>query len=247
MGAWIAGLTLLALFWSGPALAAMGVEVRGAVGMWSPGFEGEVDFKDNALSTNDSVDLGKDARLFFWLALEHPAPLIPCVKLSYVDLDGRGDFWADIWGQPGPAQADISARIIDLTLYWHLPLVRGATLGGVDVTYGLNGRWLATDMTLRERLLELDQARRTSDELDLMLYAGVRVRPVEWLSLEAEARGVTLTGHDWRDLKAGVQLYPVEHFFLGLGYRDILAGEDLENTNLELSARGWYGEVGFSF
>jgi outer membrane protein len=125
-----------------------------------------------------------------------------------------------------------------------LPFVKQATLGLINIEAGLNVRVfdLKTEIT-QGAILES----KSFYLLMPMVYLGLQVKPVSFLSLEGEFRGVAYNDNHYYDLIGRVKYNFIKFAFVSVGYRfeDI----SLEQSDIKLNVRfsGPLLEVGFQF
>lgn len=233
-------LTLgLALLASGPAVQAapLGFHLSGAVGVWyaSPG--GSAD----GLSLDSDFDMGNSFNLDLWARFEHPVPLVPDVKLEYTPIKLDGD----------KLSSDLDLKLLDLTAYWHIPLLNTLSAGVLDVTFGLGARVYDSQLSY-DRPLAGSISPSAKGTLPF-LYVGGRVSPLEMFALVAEFRGFSYDDNDTFDAVAKVEYFPFgKNFFVGGGYRYLTLQNDkseqsTQDLKLDVNLGGFFLETGFSF
>jgi len=119
------GLTSLAL--AGTSVADTIFGVYAGAGVWNGSLSGNVG-KDAQPITADELGMGSDNNTFYYLAVEHPVPVLPNFMLSHTSLSTSGkstvtrDFTFN--NTTVPANADTTTSVdlshTDLTLYYEI-------------------------------------------------------------------------------------------------------------------------------
>ena len=160
-------------------------------GTFDPDGGGEIDLKD---------DLGLDTENdpYFWVFLKHPIPIVPNVRLEYLELQHNPD-----------GGSSFKVQELDGILYYNF----------LD-----NLLWITLDLGLDLKYVTTDADDLDSETAALaLLYGRVRLEPLDWLGLEALLKATNYgdnKGYDAR-LKADLTLsiVPVIQPALEVGYR----------------------------
>ena len=129
----------------------------------------------NDIDVNDDLGYDDDNLTSFYVILEHPAPLIPNVKVvsTNIDSDANGVLTRDFtWGDISfPVSENVSSEVqldqIDVTLYWRI-------LDNVaNFDLGINAKYLDMDATITGETAGSDNANVSG--IVPMLYAGVGI------------------------------------------------------------------------
>ncbi len=227
-------LILLLLTASMPVQAApLGFKLAGAVGVWyaSPG------------GSADGLDLDADTsfNLNLWARFEHPVPLLPDVKLEYTPTKFDG----------GKQSSELELKMLDLTAYWHIPLLNTLSAGVFDLTFGLGARVYDSQLSYDNPVF--GRISPSADGTLPFLYVGGRLSPMDELALVAELRGFSYDDNSTFDAVLKAEYFPFgEVFFLGGGYRYLTLENDKSVANpqdlkLDMNLGGFFIETGFSF
>lgn len=206
---------------------------------------------DSSGSISDSsdlqdFDLGSDTTTNFSLALEHPIPLIPNLKLRITDLTSSGDaslsrnFTFD--GVTYPVSADVNVdfdlRSSDFVFYYEL--FDNDTL---SFDLGLNAKYLDGDISVSDGT---QSSSRSFKGVVPMLYGAVKVGiPTTRFSVFGDFNFLSVGDHTLRDFQAGAAYTLVESlavdFSVRGGYRQFsLDLEDLDDVYADWTYDGLF-------
>ncbi len=250
-------LVVLALGWTGSAQALPGgVTFEAAAGIWSQQPSGTGTWSGVEVDVKDDLGLGSKIGFEGWIRLEHPLPFLPDFKFQYTPINLSGDgvisqsfTWQNhLFIVSTPVESDLRLNMADLTAYWHVPMLRDATNGSVDLTWGLTARLVSSKLAVKDTIFSVEISDSYSGVLPL-LYAGVRIHPINYLAFLAEVRGIGYSGNSTIDGLVELQVFPyLKNVFLGLGYRiATLKTEDMGDFDLDVKMQGWFLEVGVRF
>ncbi len=161
---------------------------------------------------------GHEQQLSFNLALEHPIPLIPNVKIRYWDYSE----------QDGPAHLELTT--LDTILYYEIFDNAAIDLDlGVTATFYQDGR---------------APGRRNFDDWLPQVYGAARVPLVgTGLSLYAEATGTNWDSTTAYDIEGGLEYlidFPLLDIALRTGYRQVKNDfDDFDNYTGNIEFSGW--------
>lgn len=98
---------------------------------WDQSYSGEITDADNAVDLEDDLNLDGVGNNVFYLAFEHPIPVIPNIKVKQTSMSTEGDDGAlsasfNLGGETISVSSDVASEAdfshTDFTLYWSLPL-----------------------------------------------------------------------------------------------------------------------------
>jgi outer membrane protein len=255
------GLLILAglLLVSAPALATM-LEV--GVGAWNQNVEGDLYYnlysKPDRADLKDDLDLEDDTRGVGYLKLD--LPLLPSLYLGITPMafDGTGmmdspyvfgdkTFLAD-----QPLYTDIVLNHFDVGLYYSLTIPDFGLLKKIKMDLGVNFRNADLDVKVAGTIAtdEGEVRARESENYTLvlpMLYGAVQITPVEKISLEFEARGVTLSSDSLVSLLGKAKYRVYGPLFVTAGYRYDYIRLDEDDLNVDCTVSGVFCETGVEF
>lgn len=221
---------------NGTAHADTILGIYAGAGGWQTDYSGDVG--DPALSANE---LGMDEKTnsYFYIALEHPIPLIPNIKLQQTDLSSRQT-----------ATISDSFSIGDENFSAGTELTSDVDLSHTDATlyYEILDNWVNADvgLTVRKYSGHLKAWSATeSEKVDIdetlpLLYAKFQFNlPLTGFSTGLEGNYINYSGNTLSDYsaKVGYMFDSALDLGLELGYRqsNIQLDEDDVTTDLELS------------
>lgn len=189
---------------------------------------------------------GDERQQSLYIALEHPLPLIPNIKLRQNDLSTAGatalasdfSFAGTTFANGASISSSVDLSHTDVTLYYEifdndlLSLDLGVTGKKVD-------GWLAVRDAQSESRLQSDGWVPTG-------YAQLRVGiPATPLTAYALANAISIDDSSIRDIEAGIEYRLLDNLAidlnLQLGYRDIqIELDDLDSAYTDLQFKGPY-------
>ena len=208
-------------------------------GIWNATPEGSIIQPSNAptpsVDVKNNLFWTEEAQGYLYATLEHPIPLLPNVRLSYLSLDqsGSGDTSFTFDGQNyGPVNVanDFTIDQTDLLLYYEV------LDNVVSLDLGLNVRLLDISFSIN------DGTSNTSDSVSgavPMIYGMVGGSPWPGVLISAEGNYMTYSGSTISDFNAKIS-YTTD-FFVGVeaGYRtQTIELDDVDDTNANLDFAG---------
>lgn len=239
---------------------AAGVEL--AIGGWRQALSGQLSYQAAGL-IDDVIDLEKDtrfddeSRLIGRAKIDMPL-FLPNIYLVAAPMEfegtGRKSVTFNFGGVEFDGTAGFSSKITadqyDLGLYYGLPFLETATLGRLNVDAGLNVRFV----DFKAHVAGIDNATSSAVEVSKsisapvpMLYAAVQFMPIEALSLEAEARGLSIGDNKVYGLIGRVRYQFAGPLFVAGGYRYDKLEVDEDDVVADIEFQGPYIEVGLKF
>jgi hypothetical protein len=80
-----------------------------------------------------------------------------------------------------------------------------------------------------------------------MFYLGAQLKPVKYLSLEAEARGIAYSSNHYYDLIGRLKVQPFGPLFIAGGYRYEEVKVDQSDVKANITLKGPFLELGLVF
>jgi hypothetical protein len=80
-----------------------------------------------------------------------------------------------------------------------------------------------------------------------MIYLGAQLKPVKYLSLEAEARGIAYSSNHYYDLIGRLKVQPIGPVFIAGGYRYEDVKIDQSDVKAKITFQGPFLELGIVF
>jgi outer membrane protein len=245
------GCAMLAAVATAPAQAdtLLGAYV-GAQG-WNMGVEGG--FANEESLTEFSYDDQTNSSLY--VALEHPIPLVPNLKLVRTTMDTSGftnlttqfEFNGELYSADTDVSTDFEMSATDIILYYE---ILDNDLVSVDI--GLNGKYLDGTIMVSE-----SETNRTATEefsgVIPMAYAKAEVGlPFTGLGVYAEGSFLAIGDHSVSDIQAALTYSFVESLALDMtlqaGYRAVTVElDDIDDFYADLEFSGVFVGLEFDF
>ncbi len=245
------GCAMLAAVATAPAQAdtLLGAYV-GAQG-WNMGVEGG--FANEESLTEFSYDDQTNSSLY--VALEHPIPLVPNLKLVRTTMDTSGftnlttqfEFNGELYSADTDVSTDFEMSATDIILYYE---ILDNDLVSIDI--GLNGKYLDGTIMVSE-----SETNRTATEefsgVIPMAYAKAEVGlPFTGLGVYAEGSFLAIGDHSVSDIQAALTYSFVESLALDMtlqaGYRAVTVElDDIDDFYADLEFSGVFVGLEFDF
>ena len=216
---------------------------------WSMDSSGDFGNSDASVE-NFSLDNETKATLF--VALEHPIPLIPNIRVRTNDLTTSGtetisgfEFGGRTFD--GEVAVDFDIQNTDFTLYYEI-----LDNDTVSVDLGLTGKYLDGEIKVEERTTG-NSARETFKGVVPMVYGAVQIGvPATGLSFFGDLNGLSIDDHTVVDYQVGVAYNFVENLAIDLtlraGYREFsLELNDLDGVDTDWSFDGPFAGLQIHF
>ncbi|MBT8358306.1 MAG: TIGR04219 family outer membrane beta-barrel protein, partial [Deltaproteobacteria bacterium] len=211
------------------------------------------------LTTNDELDLERDAkyddetRFSGRLKIDMPL-LIPNIYLmaSPMEFDGTGSkavsfkFGDDTFSANVPFYSKLTLDHYDIGLYYGIPFIKTASAETVNFDVGLNVRIYDLELELRQDATSLEESEDFTLPLP-MLYLALQIEPVDFLAIEAEARGISISGNKLYSLIGRVKFNIFGPVFAAAGYRYDRLKIDEEDVEVDIDFSGPFIEAWFKF
>ncbi len=229
----------------------LGIYIGGSV--WDQEASGVFGEKDNLVDFN----LEDDKKNSYYIAFEHPVPLIPNVKVAVSDLDTQGqtvlaeDF--TFQGETFPAGSSVDGTLdlsyVDYTFYYEI-----LDNGLVSLDLGLTGRDVDGFAGVEGTV---DVVTLTADEdfsgIVPMLYGAAEIGlPFTGLSLFGEANLLAFDDHSFYDAQVGVAYELIDNLAVDMsifvGYRQVVLDiEDVDDVYADVDFKGVFAGAEIHF
>ncbi|WP_317931360.1 TIGR04219 family outer membrane beta-barrel protein [Halioxenophilus sp. WMMB6] len=236
---------------AGSAMAAPVIDLKLAAGIWDTSASGDL---GESVTDVDILNLDDDQATFYSVALEHPIPVIPNIRIKQTKLEYEGDafltenFTLDqqTFTVGADLLTDIDLSHTDYTLYWGLPEFY------LDVDFGLTVRAFSGDATAVSNTLGMTE----TVDLDVavpMLFADVRLDlPFTGLYLGAEVNGLSVGDSSMVDYNARIGYSTDIIPFLAdldfeVGYRSFSIELDESDIQSDITMDGPYAQIMIAF
>jgi len=239
------------------AFAFFGAEI--AVGYWQQDPSGGMSYK--ALSPLDTLDLKNDLyydkqnKPFVRAKVELPS-IIPNIYFMATPMKFEGSgtiarnftFGDTTFSANGFFESRLKLDHYDLALYYPIPLLKTATLNTLSIELGLNARKFDFEGTITGPSgINITTSSKTRSFYIPMIYAGVILTPIDLLSIEFEARGISSGSNHYYDYIGRLRVNPIPLIFIAAGYRAEEIKIDDSGVLADVKFKGPFAEVGLHF
>jgi len=231
-----------------------------SLGAWYQQPSGTLSFDKttNADDLDIEEDLGYDDKWQPIARLKIDMPLlIPNLYLMYTPLKwsetGSKNVDFSFGGENFQGNVDFDSELkmnhLDVALYYGIPGIRTATADVLNIDLGLNFRLLDFKAEIEQTTTSLiDLTESESYFLPIpMLYAGAQIKPLNWISLDLEGRGIYYSNNHYVSLIGRLKVMPFGPLFVAGGYRYDNIKIDYQDIDVDADFEGPFAEAGFDF
>ena len=227
-----------------PAAQADVLGFGASIGYWDSDLSGKAVKNGDRVDVDDELDLSNNTEANLSAFLEHPIPLLPNVRLSYIKIDqsGRGQLGSgfDDFVAGTPVDSSLKWRQTDLTLYYEV------LDNWVNLDLGLTVRDLDAELKVSD-VAGLNRSKTDVDAVLPMGYAAARFDlPLSGLSVGINGNVISYGGDSVYDYDVYGQ-YAVAGVQLRAGYREMAVDYEDGDDRLDIDIGGPFASVGFSF
>jgi outer membrane protein len=199
--------------------------VEMGAGAWMQTPVGDMSYTDGVANGSNVFDENKENSTYVWMLIKHPIPVLPNLRLEYVNIDSTGVASGSFEDFIAPANTPTSLKMtqFDVIPYYNI----------LD-----NTSWITLDLGVDFKIVSLDYqadgvtiagvaSQNYSDTQTIVIplaYLRTRVEiPATDIGLEADVKYVTYDGSTISDIRAKVDytlsFIPVIQPALEVGYR----------------------------
>jgi len=244
------------------AFAFIGLDA--GVGYWRQTPSGTLAYKpilaSDTLDLKDDLNLDSKNQPFVRIKAELPL-ILPNIYAMYTPMsfDGTGKktlsfTYGDVNFAAGATlESKLKLDHYDVALFYPIPVLKTATAGVLNVELGLNAKIISfeAEITGREAGTGITRTASISKTLPIpMIYAGIQVKPISMLSIEAEVRGIAIGESHFYDYMGMLKIRPIGPLYISAGYRAEqikIASNQVSDVNADIKFGGPFIEVGLSF
>jgi outer membrane protein len=236
------------------AFAFLGLEA--GVGYWKQTPSGTLQYKPLAttaadIDLKDDLNFKSEGKPFVRVKAELPL-ILPNLYFMATPMtfEGSGTITRNIsfggtqFNLGVPVESKLKLDHLDLAIFYPIPLLKTATLGKLNVEFGLNVRQIAFEGTISGGG---QTASKTMTLYVPMIYAGIQVKPISLLSIEAELRGIAYGENSYYDYIGRLKVNPLPVVFIAGGYRAETVKINAQDVKADIKFSGPFAEVGVSF
>ncbi len=228
-----------------PAAHADVLGFGASIGYWDSDLSGEAAKGGDRANVENDLDLSNNNEANLAGYLEHPVPLLPNVRLSYVRIDqsGRGELSTGFDGLPAgvPVDSRLDWRQTDLTFYYEV------LDNWLNLDLGLTARDLDAELEVSDTATGTNTSETNIDAVVPMVYAAGRFDlPLTGVSAGVSGNVISYDGDSVYDYDIYGQ-YELVGVQLRAGYREMAVDYEDGNERLDIDVGGPFASVGFSF
>ncbi len=210
-------------------------------GTWSQDPNGDLRYQGDEIDVDDDLNLGSERQGYAWLALEHPVPLLPNIRLSGVNVQtqGRGSVTTsfDFGGQTFNVSEDIDSDVRldqrDATLYYEI------LDNVVSIDLGLNIKYIDGDARIRSLTTATEASAAFNAYLPMAYGRLAADLPFTGLSAGIEGSAVSYDGNHLVDYTLRAAYESKYRIGLEAGYRrQQLKLDDVDEVFTDLGIEG---------
>ena len=207
------------------------------VGYWDSELSGDVATNGGSVDVKDELNLDGESSNQLSLYLEHPVPLLPNVRVAYVNIDqsARGSLNSNFDNIPaGTVRSDLELEQLDLTLYYEV------LDNWVNLDLGLTARDFSGELLVQS-------SRTTADAVVPMGYLAARFDlPFSGASVGIEGNAIAYSGDSLHDFNVYGQ-YQLSLLQLRAGYRQMAVDYEDGDDRFDVKIDGPFVSAGVVF
>ncbi len=233
--------------------SAYGLGIEAAIGIWNQDPRGYISYKGESLSLDNTLRYDQETRLMARAKIDMPL-LIPNIYLMYTPTEFKGTgirtsnftFGNVTFSGNVKFHSKLKLDHYDIALYYGIPFINTATLGKLNIDLGLNCRILELEASIDQYSLGLHESKSLTVPIP-MGYMGIQIKPLKYLHVEGEIRGIAYQGNAYYDLIGRIKVKIFGPLFFTGGYRYEKLKVDYSDVKSDIEMRGPFAEIGFNF
>jgi outer membrane protein len=138
---------------------------------------------------------------------------------------------------------------LDVAFYYGIPGISTATADIINIDLGLNFRLLDFKAEIEQTTTSLIHLKESESYLlpIPMLYAGAQIKPLNWIALDLEGRGIYYSNNHYVSLIGKLKIMPFGPLYVAGGYRYDNINIDYQDVDVDADFKGPFAEAGFEF
>ncbi len=226
--------------------------IEAALGIWNQDPSGYISYKGESLSVENDLNYSSENRIMTRLKIDMPL-FIPNIYFMYTNMNFKetGEKTVDFtYGDVNfrgnvPFNSDVQLDHYDIALYYGIPFIKTATLGRLNIDVGLNCKIVDFKGEITQDSLGYKSSKSATIPIP-MLFLAVQVKPVKYLHLETEGRGIAYGGSSYLDIIGRIRINPFGPVFVTGGYRYEKIKIDYADIDTKIEFKGPFVEIGVS-
>ena len=212
------------------------------VGYWNSELSGDVAANGGSVDVKDELNLDGESSNQLSLYLEHPVPLLPNVRVAYINIDqtARGQLSGSFDGisAGSDVRSDLELEQLDLTLYYEV------LDNWVNLDVGLAVRDFSGELLVQGNG---QSSRTTADAVVPMGYLAARFDlPFSGASVGIEGNAIAYSGDSLHDFNVYGQ-YQLSLLQLRAGYRQMAVDYEDGDDRFDVKIDGPFVSAGVVF
>jgi outer membrane protein len=210
---------------------------------WASSAGGDATAGSASVDVENDLGFEDDKFAFFAASFEHPAPVLPNLRLEMTDLDQAADgtLATSFDGVTGAVKTTLDLTHMDLILYYEV------LDNVVSLDLGIAAKKFDGKLEIKETGSATTSLTDIDETLPLVYLNADAELPLTGLSVGASVSGVSYSGNSLYDARARVR-QGLGVAFLELGWRTLAATiDDLDDTDVDIDQSGAYLSVGLDF
>ncbi|MFT7366486.1 MAG: outer membrane protein [Marinobacter psychrophilus] len=225
-----------------PAAQADVFGLGAQIGYWDSELSGDVATNGGSVDVKDELNLDGESSNQLSLHLEHPVPLLPNVRVAYVNIDqtARGRLSGDFDGISAGSdlRSDLELEQLDITLYYEV------LDNWVNLDLGLTARDFSGELLVQGNG---QSSRTTADVVVPMGYLAARFDlPFSGASVGIEGNAIAYSGDSLHDFNVYGQ-YQLSLLQLRAGYRQMAVDYEDGDDRFDVKIDGPFISAGVMF
>lgn len=240
------------------AHALPGLEVDLSVGYATRAPSGTLQYMGGTnADLKDTLNLDSHSDMTGRLKIEHFIPVIPNFYVQYLPMSFTGDktsataitYGGQTFQANTTLHTELTINAIDFGLFYNIPFIKTATVGVLDPEIGINIRSLSFAGKLTGTVAGTANTtqEKTASIPVPMLYIGLGIYPIEFLSFNAQYKTLSVGGNGITEWGAEATIHPLSVLTVTLGYGAQKITIDSDSLKTDISFAGPYASVGVSF
>ena len=234
---------------------AFGIEVAG--GGWYPSPNGY--FSYNTILPHDKLDLEQDlnygselsgfGRIKIDMPMFMPNIYVMGTLLKYEEtasMPMNFNFGDYTFSGNVNFKSKLKLNHLDVALFYGVPMLETATAGILNLDLGLNLRIVDFEAEIDQPDTGLKEKQSYIVPIPTV-YVGAQVKPLDWLAVEGEARGIVFSDNWHYSVIGRLKIKPIGPLFAAGGYRYDKIKFDEQDIKVDADFSGPFAEVGFEF
>ncbi|WP_324171901.1 TIGR04219 family outer membrane beta-barrel protein [Sulfurimonas sp.] len=247
--------TLVCAAFLSSSISADIIKVELGVGAWAQASSGELSYADAGIKATDTSKEDSKTQAYLWVLLKHPVPILPNLRLEYVNLNNNGLATGSFKNFTAPTNSKTTLSVTEFDIIPYYNILDNTAWITLDVGLDLK----VADIKYEADAVVVDVV--TTDYSDSvavvipLLYLRARVEiPKTNIGLESDVKYISYSGNTIYDARAKIDYtfdikLPIKPA-IELGYRVQkikLEDDSAGNAKVDLNFAGVYAGLMLRF